>query len=75
MVVLCGGGVAGFCGGACGDFSWWLVVVFGGCYVFCGFSSMSLLLMGFSNTYEGILHVLNCALTALNCRRETKCGY
>ena len=41
-----------------------------GGYAFCEFSSMSLLLMGFSNTYEGILHVLNCALTALNCRRE-----
>jgi len=26
------------------------VLVFGGGYVFCGFSSMSLLLMGFSNT-------------------------
>jgi len=43
MVVLCGGG-------ACGDFWWWLVVVFGGGYIFCGFSSMSLLFMGFSNT-------------------------
>lgn len=26
-----------------------LVVIFGGGYVFCGFSSMSLLLIGFSN--------------------------
>jgi hypothetical protein len=38
MVVLCGGGVAGFRGDACGDFWCWLVV-FGGYYVFCGFSS------------------------------------
>jgi len=30
---------------------WWLMVVFGGGgYAFCGFSSMSLLLVGFSNT-------------------------
>jgi len=40
---------------------WFFVVVSGGGYVFYGFCSMSLLLMGFSNIYVVILQVLNCA--------------